>query len=158
VEYGADRERLLASSRASGILPTTFRIAVLPHRKPAGVVAGPQADLGVRHWHAGTAATQGVHIATYITLLKYTEQGLKTIKESPSRLEKAKQLLKSLGGELKSFHLVQGRYDAIVLSEAPNDEVVIKFALVTGSLGNVRTETLRAFTEDEYRKIVSALP
>ena len=124
----------------------------------AGVVAEPQADLGVRHWHAGTAATQGVHIATYITLLKYTEQGLKTIKESPSRLEKAKQLLKSLGGELKSFHLVQGRYDAIVLSEAPNDEVVIKFALVTGSLGNVRTETLRAFTEDEYRKIVSALP
>jgi len=62
-------------------------------------------------------------MATYITLLKYTEQGLKTIKESPSRLEKAKQLLKSLGGELKSFHLVQGRYDAIVLSEAPNDEV-----------------------------------
>jgi len=97
-------------------------------------------------------------MATYITLLKYTEQGLKTIKESPSRLEKAKQLLKSLGGELKSFHLVQGRYDAIVLSEAPNDEVVTKFALVTGSLGNVRTETLRAFTEDEFRKIVSALP
>ena len=51
-------------------------------------------------------------MATYITLLKYTEQGLKTIKESPSRLERAKQLLKSLGGELKSFHLVQGRYDA----------------------------------------------
>ena len=96
-------------------------------------------------------------MATYITLLKYTEQGLKTIKESPSRLERAKQLLKSLGGEVKSFHLVQGRYDAIVISEAPNDEVVTKFAL-TGSLGNVRTETLRAFTEDEYRKIVSALP
>jgi len=112
-------------------------------------------------------------MATYITLLKYTEQGLKTIKESPSRLERAKQLLKSLGGELKSFHLVQGRYDAVVISEAPNDEVVTKFALVSGflgnartekfalvsgSLGNVRTETLRAFTEDEYRKIVSALP
>src|SRR5712691_13563875 len=68
-------------------------------------------------------------MATYITLLKYTEQGLKTIKESPSRLERAKQLLKSLGGELKSFHLVQGRYDAVVISEAPNDEVVMKFAL-----------------------------
>ena len=68
-------------------------------------------------------------MATYITLLKYTEQGLKTIKESPSRLEKAKQLLKSLGGELKSFHLVQGRYDAIVISEAPNDEAATKSAL-----------------------------
>jgi uncharacterized protein with GYD domain len=48
--------------------------------------------------------------------------------------------------------------DAVVIAEAPNDEIVTKFALVTGSLGNVRTETLRAFTEDEYRKIVSALP
>lgn len=97
-------------------------------------------------------------MATYISLLNYTEQGLKAIKESPSRLEKAKQLLRSLGGELKSFHLLQGRYDAIVVSEAPNDEVAAKFALVIGSLGNIRTETLRAFTEDEYRKIVSALP
>jgi hypothetical protein len=50
------------------------------------------------------------------------------------------------------------RCDAIVISEAPNDEVVTRFAIVTGSLGNVRTETLRAFTEDEYRKIISALP
>ena len=97
-------------------------------------------------------------MATYVTLCKYTEQGLKNIKESPSRLEKARASLKALGGELKSFYLVQGRYDAIVISEAPNDEVVTKFALVTGSLGNVRTETLRAFTEDEFRKIVSALP
>ena len=97
-------------------------------------------------------------MATYITLLKYTEQGIKTIKESPSRLEKARQLLKSLGGELKSFHLVQGRYDAIVIAEAPNDEVVAKFALASGSQGNVRTETTRAFTEEEYRRIISGLP
>ena len=96
--------------------------------------------------------------AKWATLLKYTEQGIKNIKESPSRLEKAKQALRALGGELKSFHLVQGRYDAIVFSEAPNDEVAAKFALATGSQGNVRTETFRAFTEDEYRKLVSGLP
>ncbi len=97
-------------------------------------------------------------MATYVTLLRYTEQGLKNIKEGPSRLEKAKQAFRALGGELKSFHLVQGRYDAIVISEAPNDEVVAKFALATGSQGNVRTETMRAFTEDEYRKLISGLP
>ena len=97
-------------------------------------------------------------MATYVTLLRYTEQGLKNIKEGPSRLEKAKQAFRALGGELKSFHLVQGRYDAIVISEAPNDEVATKFALATGSLGNVRTETMRAFTEEEYRKLVSGLP
>ena len=121
----------------------------MPIRRPIS-----ESGTGTRGQHQ----RRGSYTATYITLLKYTEQGLKTIKESPSRLERAKQLLKSLGGELKSFHLVQGRYDAIVISEAPNDEVVTKFALVTGSLGNVRTETLRAFTEDEFRKIVSALP
>jgi uncharacterized protein with GYD domain len=97
-------------------------------------------------------------MATYITLLRFTEQGIKNIKESPSRLEKARQAFKALGGELKSFHLVQGRYDAIIVSEAPNDEVVSKFALATGSQGNVRTETMRAFTEEEYRKIISGLP
>ena len=97
-------------------------------------------------------------MATYVTLLKYTEQGIKAIKEGPSRLEKARQALKSMGGEVKSFHLVQGRYDAIVFVEAPNDEVVAKFALAVGSQGNVRSETMRAFNEEEYRRIVSGLP
>jgi uncharacterized protein with GYD domain len=95
---------------------------------------------------------------TYVTLCRYTEQGIKNIKESPSRLERVKQGLKALGGELKSFHLVQGRYDAVVIVELPNDDAVAKFALSTGSQGNVRTETLRAFTEEEYRKIISGLP
>ena len=54
--------------------------------------------------------------------------------------------------------LAQGRYDAVVISEAPSDEVAAKFALTIGAQGNVRTETVRAFTEDEYRKIVSGLP
>ncbi len=84
-------------------------------------------------------------MATYITLLKFTEQGLKTIKEGPSRLERAKQLARSMGGR-RSF------------ADAPSDEVVARFSLAIGSLGNVHTETLRAFTEDEYRKMVSALP
>jgi uncharacterized protein with GYD domain len=102
--------------------------------------------------------SRGFQMPTYVTLLKYTEQGIKSIKESPTRLEKAKQALKSLGGELKSFHLVQGRYDAIVFAEAPNDEVLAKFALATSSQGNVRTETMRAFNEEEYRRIVAGLP
>jgi len=97
-------------------------------------------------------------MATYVTLLKYTDQGIKAIKEGPSRLEKARQALKSMGGDVRSFHLVQGRYDAIVFVEAPNDEVVAKFALAVGSQGNVRSETMRAFNEEEYRRIVSGLP
>jgi uncharacterized protein with GYD domain len=60
--------------------------------------------------------------------------------------------------ELKQWFLVMGQYDALVIAEAPNDETVTKLALSVGSLGAIHTETLRAFTEDEYRKIIAALP
>jgi len=63
-----------------------------------------------------------------------------------------------MGAELKEFYLVMGRYDIILVTEAPNDETVAKIALALGSLGNVRTESFRAFKEDEYREIVSSLP
>jgi uncharacterized protein with GYD domain len=97
-------------------------------------------------------------MATYIILINYTQQGIQKIKESPVRLDAAKKLFKSMGAELKQWLLVMGRYDAAVIAEAPNDETVAKLALAVGSLGAVQTETLRAFTEDEYRKIIAALP
>ena len=95
---------------------------------------------------------------TYITLLRYTQQGIEKIKESPERLEAAKQSLRAMGGELKAFYLVLGQYDAVVISELPDDDAAAKLALATGSRGFVRTETLRAFTEEEYRRIIAALP
>ncbi|MBF8286028.1 MAG: hypothetical protein HW378_4943 [Anaerolineales bacterium] len=95
---------------------------------------------------------------TYISLLNFTQQGIEKIKESPARLDKARQAFKAMGAELKAFYLVMGRYDAVVISEAPNDETVGKLVLMIGAQGNIRTETLRAFTEDEYRKMIAALP
>jgi uncharacterized protein with GYD domain len=95
---------------------------------------------------------------TYITLGRWTQQGVQQIKESPARLDAFKQLVKSLGGEVKAFYMVTGEYDIVTITEAPNDDVVAKVALATGSRGGVRTETLRAFTEGEYRKIIAALP
>ena len=95
---------------------------------------------------------------TYITLVNYTQKGIENVKESPKRLEAAKQAFKGMGAELKDFYLVMGQYDIILVTEAPNDETVAKIALTLGSLGNVRTESFRAFKEDEYREIVSALP
>jgi len=97
-------------------------------------------------------------MATYITLLKYTQQGIKDIKNSPNRLDSARQAWKAAGGELKSFYLTMGRYDAVVVSELPDDASVARLALATGSQGNVTTETLRAFGEDEFRKIIASLP
>lgn len=97
-------------------------------------------------------------MATYITLLRYTQKGIENIKDSPARLDAAKRAFKAMGAELKEFYLVMGQYDAVVVSEGPDDETVAKLALAIGSAGAVRTETLRAFTEDEYRKIIAALP
>jgi len=95
---------------------------------------------------------------TYITLGRWTQNGIEKVKESPARLDAFKKLVESAGGKVKAFYVVTGRYDMVIVSEAPNDDAIAKVALVTGSKGSVRSETLRAFTEDEYRKIVAALP
>jgi uncharacterized protein with GYD domain len=97
-------------------------------------------------------------MATYLVLSKYTQQGMAKIKESPARIDAARQLAQSMGAELKAWYLVMGRYDFVTLWDAPNDETMAKLLLSIGSLGNVTTETLRAIPEDEFRRIVAALP
>ncbi len=97
-------------------------------------------------------------MATYIILIDFTERGIRNIKDSPSRLDAARQALNDIGGELKDAYLTMGAYDLIVVAEAPSDDVVARFALTVGSQGNVRTTTLRAFTEAEYRGIIQSLP
>lgn len=95
---------------------------------------------------------------TYASLLHYTEQGVRNIKESPARLDAARKAFQAQGAELKQFFLAMGRYDILIIAEAPNDETVAKVTLGLGSLGNVRTETFRVFTEPEFRKLIGALP
>ena len=97
-------------------------------------------------------------MATYISLLHFTQEGVEAIKESPTRLDAAKDLFRKMGAELKEFYMVMGQYDAVVVSEGPDDETVAKLVLMIGVQGAVRTETLRAFPEDEYREILAALP
>jgi uncharacterized protein with GYD domain len=95
---------------------------------------------------------------TYVTLVSYTQQGIENIKDSPQRLDAAKKAYASLGAKLKDFYLVMGRYDIVLVSDGPDDETMAKVALALGSMGNIRSETLRAFTEEEFRSIVSTLP
>jgi uncharacterized protein with GYD domain len=97
-------------------------------------------------------------MATYLMLVKYTAKGIETIKQSPARLDEAKKAAKVVGAQLKEFYLVMGRYDIVIVLEAPDAEAVAKWALSLSSKGNVTTETLRAFTEDKYRKMIAALP
>ena len=94
---------------------------------------------------------------TYIALANYTQKGIENIRESPKRLDAFKEALKKAKGELKSFHLTMGRYDIVVTYELPDDEAAARVALTLGAVGNIRTETLRAFTEGEFRSIVGAV-
>jgi uncharacterized protein with GYD domain len=95
---------------------------------------------------------------TYVTLVRYTDQGIRNIKESPARLEAAKKAARAAGAEIKSFLLALGTYDIILTVDAPNDETAAKLVLTIGALGNVRTDTLRVFDETEFRKLIASLP
>jgi uncharacterized protein with GYD domain len=95
---------------------------------------------------------------TYISLVQFTQQGVEKIKDSPASLDRAKEAIKMAGGEMKAYYLTMGQYDAVVIAEAPSDEVYTSMLLATARTGAIRTETLRAFTEEEYRKIVAGIP
>lgn len=96
-------------------------------------------------------------MATYISLVQYTDKGMASIAGSPGRVDEARKLYASMGATLKEFFLVMGEYDIVIIAEAPNDDVVAKLSLTLGAKGNVRTRTMRAFTEDEFRNIVGSL-
>jgi uncharacterized protein with GYD domain len=95
---------------------------------------------------------------TYVTLIRYTEQGVKTFKDLSKRLEQTRSMGEPLGAKLVGFYLTLGQYDAVVISDAPDDEAVAKLALAAGARGNVRTETMRAFDETEAKRIAAELP
>ena len=97
-------------------------------------------------------------MATYILLVNYTEQGIKAIKDSPKRVDGVRNLAQKLGGKMDDLYLTMGAFDIVAISEFPDDESAAKFALTLNSLGNVRTTTLRAFDEGQFRNIVSTLP
>ena len=97
-------------------------------------------------------------MATYISLVNYTEQGIGNIKDAPGRMDAARELLQSLGGELTAVYLTMGSYDIVTIAELPSDEAAASFALQMGAKGNVRTTTLKAFDEDAFRGIIASLP
>jgi uncharacterized protein with GYD domain len=97
-------------------------------------------------------------MATYITLVQFTQQGSQQVKGLPSMVEKNMENFKKLGIELRSWHVTMGQYDIVVVFDAPNDETVAKVALALGLQGNVRTQSMRAFSLEEFKKVVGSLP
>jgi uncharacterized protein with GYD domain len=94
---------------------------------------------------------------TYISLLRYTQQGISAAKDAAKRIDAAKEAYRKAGGEFKAIYLTMGKYDLVAIAEMPNDEAAARMALVLGGQGNIRSETLRAFTEPEFRKIIGSL-
>jgi uncharacterized protein with GYD domain len=113
---------------------------------------------GLELVHNGAVKKGRSPMPHYVSLLRYTAQGIAKVKESPSRLDAARKVAESMGGKVHSWWLTMGHHDAVLVAEFPSDEACAKFMLSVGSLGNITTQTLRAFSEAEYRKIIGSLP
>src|SRR5688572_22064431 len=100
------------------------------------------------------AVTEGF-MATYISLMNWTDRGIGQFKNTVERAEAAKQLAAKHGGKLKDIYWTVGPYDLVAITEARDDESATAFSLALGALGNVRTTTLRAFSGEDMRRIVA---
>jgi uncharacterized protein with GYD domain len=96
-------------------------------------------------------------MATYVILATFTDQGIKTAKDSPKRAQAFKQMAETFGVTVKEIFWTQGRYDIVVLTEAPDELSATALNLSLSALGNIRTESLRAFSADEMATIVSKM-
>jgi uncharacterized protein with GYD domain len=95
---------------------------------------------------------------TYVILGKYTEKGAASIKQGPARLEAVRKAVEAAGGKWLGFYLTMGQYDYVLITQAPNAQAAASLLLATGAQGNVSTQTMRAFTEEEFKGLVASLP
>jgi uncharacterized protein with GYD domain len=96
-------------------------------------------------------------MANYVVLINWTEKGVSEAKDTVKRAEAVRQMAQQMDCDLKTTYWTLGRYDAVALLEARNDEAATAFALRASAMGTVRTETLRAFTADEMSEILDKL-
>jgi uncharacterized protein with GYD domain len=97
-------------------------------------------------------------MVTYITLLNFTDQGLRNVKDTTRRAEAAAKMAREYGVEFKSIHWTQGAYDLVIEAQGQDEQSVAAFLLAAASMGNFKAQTLRAFTADEMNKVIARLP
>ncbi len=96
-------------------------------------------------------------MSTYICLGQWTQKGIENVRESPTRLDAARKEWEKEGTTIRDFYMTNGQYDVVFVVEAPDDETLAKVLLAQASKGGLRTTTLRAFSETEYRAIIRSL-
>ena len=97
-------------------------------------------------------------MATFISLVSFTEQGIRDFRASPERADKFKSVAEDAGVKLKEVYWTMGAYDIVLIFEASDEQAVVAAMIGIGSLGNVRTQTLRAFDSSEMKEIISKVP
>jgi uncharacterized protein with GYD domain len=95
-------------------------------------------------------------MATYVTLVNFTDQGIKNVKDSPERLQAFRAAAEKLGLKVKDVYYTVGTYDIVTITEGTG-EALTAALLKIGSMGNIRTQTMRGFTPDEFKKIVATI-
>ncbi|MGZ8299592.1 MAG: GYD domain-containing protein [Rhodoplanes sp.] len=96
-------------------------------------------------------------MASFILLAHFTEQGIKNVKDSPKRADAFRQSAKKRGATVKEIFWTLGQYDLVAILDAPDDVTVTALGLSLGTLGNVRTQTLRAFSEAEMAAVLGKM-
>jgi len=97
-------------------------------------------------------------MSTFVVLAQFTDQGIRSVKNSAQRAGQAAELAKTFGCEMKQIYWTLGQYDIVTIVEAPDEQSLMAFGLALGSLGNIRTQTLRALSKDEFAAIIGKLP
>jgi uncharacterized protein with GYD domain len=97
-------------------------------------------------------------MGTYVVLAQFTDQGIRTVKNSPQRAGQAAEMAKAFGCEVKDIYWTLGQYDFTIIMEAKDEAALTAFGLALGSAGNVRTQTMRAFNKSEMSAIIGKLP
>lgn len=97
-------------------------------------------------------------MTTFMMIMNFTDQGVRTIKDAPKRMEGARQLARKMGVEIKQVYLTAGENDLVAFLEAGDPDAMPRFALALGAVGNVHTKTVRTWPEADFMQIVSELP
>lgn len=97
-------------------------------------------------------------MATYVTLIKWTDQGIKDVKNTISRGQQGQRGAELVGGRVLGMYWTQGAYDVVLVSEFPDDETAAAYFLRASQEGTFHTETMRAFTVDDMQRIIQRMP
>ena len=97
-------------------------------------------------------------MSSYIWLVNWTDQGIRNVKETTNRAKGFKEMAEKMGANVKEIFWTMGRYDLVLVIDAPNDESISRLALGLGMGGNAKTETLKAFSAQAMDQILKGFP